>query len=231
MVQTKRSMKILVIGERNRIDELATILPENAEIDAIPFYQNEPLTDYDIVFDLNFDDVPELPEPYGNEKDTIIFISSVKMQLAEVTYFLDDEIHSKIFGINALPTFLGRKLVEVSCLQKNDEPLLKETAKKLGWEIAITDDRVGMITPRIVCMIINEACFTVQEGTATMEDIDLGMKLGTNYPFGPFEWADKIGIKDVYETLEAVYEDTKDERYKICPLLKTKYMLSEKFYS
>ena len=75
-------------------------------------------------------------------------------------------------------------------------------------------------------MIINEAFYTVQEGTASKEDIDQGMRLGTNYPFGPFEWAQKIGIADVYETLEAIYEDTKEERYKICPLLKKAYLSS-----
>ena len=82
-----------------------------------------------------------------------------------------------------------------------------------------------MVTPRIIFMIINEAYYTVQEGTATREDIDQGMKLGTNYPFGPFEWAEKIGLDNVYETLEAIYEDTKEERYKICPLLKREYLL------
>jgi len=48
------------------------------------------------------------------------------------------------------------------------------------------------------------------------------MKLGSQLSVGPFEWCDKIGISDVFETLTALYEDTKDERYKICPLLKTK---------
>jgi 3-hydroxybutyryl-CoA dehydrogenase len=46
---------------------------------------------------------------------------------------------------------------------------------------------------------------------------------------GPFEWANKIGIKHVYETLDAIYNDTHDERYKICPLLKTKYLRGELF--
>ena len=59
---------------------------------------------------------------------------------------------------------------------------------------------------------------------ASKEDIDTGMKLGTNYPKGPFEWADEIGLKNIYQTLEAMYEDTKEGRYKICPLLKTEAM-------
>lgn len=88
----------------------------------------------------------------------------------------------------------------------------------------IVDDRVGMVTPRVISMIINEAYYVVQEGTASREDIDLAMKSGTNYPYGPFEWIRRIGIKHIYEVLEAVYEDTKDERYKICPLLKKEYL-------
>lgn len=74
-------------------------------------------------------------------------------------------------------------------------------------------------------MIINEAYYTVQEGTASRLDIDQAMKLGTNYPYGPFEWCQRIGIKHVYELLEAVYEDTHDERYKICSLLKREYLM------
>jgi 3-hydroxybutyryl-CoA dehydrogenase len=69
----------------------------------------------------------------------------------------------------------------------------------------------------------------LQEGTASKEDIDTSMKLGTNYPFGPFEWANKIGIKHVYETIEAIYLDTHDERYKVCPMLKTMYLKGEEF--
>ena len=82
-----------------------------------------------------------------------------------------------------------------------------------------------MVTPRVVLMIINEAYFPVQEGTASKDAINQAMKLGTNYPMGPFEWCVKIGIKDVYEMLEAMYQDTGDERYKICPLLKREYLL------
>ena len=69
-------------------------------------------------------------------------------------------------------------------------------------------------------MIINEAYYTVEEGTATREDVDMAMKLGTNYPFGPFEWCERIGSKNVCGLLDAVYEDTKDERYSICRLLR-----------
>ena len=93
-------------------------------------------------------------------------------------------------------------------------------AQELKLNYKIVDDRVGMVTPRVICMIINEAYYTVQEGTANKNDIDTAMKLGTSYPYGPFEWASIIGLKNVYNVLAAVYDDTKDERYKICQMLK-----------
>ena len=73
-------------------------------------------------------------------------------------------------------------------------------------------------------MIINEAFYTVQEGTAVAKDIDTAMKLGTNYPKGPFEFLKLMGIKNVYNALNAVYNDTHDERYKVCALLKNSYL-------
>jgi 3-hydroxybutyryl-CoA dehydrogenase len=75
-------------------------------------------------------------------------------------------------------------------------------------------------------MIINEAYLTVQEGTATREDIDIAMKLGTNYPYGPFEWCEKIGVQNVLAILNAAYADTKDERYKPSALLKKESLLA-----
>jgi 3-hydroxybutyryl-CoA dehydrogenase len=69
-------------------------------------------------------------------------------------------------------------------------------------------------------MVINEAYYTLEEGTAQRDDIDLAMKLGTNYPFGPFEWAKRIGIRHIVNLLDAVYQATKDERYKVCALLR-----------
>jgi 3-hydroxybutyryl-CoA dehydrogenase len=108
----------------------------------------------------------------------------------------------------------------VSLRKQSDLSSLEKVCKELSTEFVVVEDRVGMATPRVICMIINEAYFTVQEGTATREDIDVAMKLGTNYPYGPFEWCEKIDIRNVYQLLQSVYQETKDERYKICSLLK-----------
>ena len=125
-----------------------------------------------------------------------------------------------LFGYCGLPTLVNRPLLEVSLWSESNRPKLAETCAALGTDYRIVADRVGLVTPRVICQIINEACFTVQEGTATMADVDLSMKLGTNYPHGPFAWANAIGVERVYAVLEAMWHDTHDERYKVCPLLK-----------
>jgi 3-hydroxybutyryl-CoA dehydrogenase len=114
--------------------------------------------------------------------------------------------------------------LELSVKNPMNEAIVAKICDQLETDYAFVEDRVGMVTPRILCMIINEAYYTVMEKIASIEDINMAMKLGTKYPHGPFEFAERIGIKHVYELLEAVYEDTKDERYKICPLLKKKYL-------
>jgi 3-hydroxybutyryl-CoA dehydrogenase len=163
-------------------------------------------------------------------EETVIVTSGVKQSLAELVYLelIEDEL--TLIGLNDLPGFINRDKAEISLLRDSDAIKAIAFFKSLNWPCLIVKDRVGMVSPRIVLMIINEACYTLQEGTASIQDIDESMKLGVNYPFGPFEWCDKIGINEVYETLESLYQDTYDERYKICPLLKTKYLKSEKWY-
>ena len=67
-------------------------------------------------------------------------------------------------------------------------------------------------------MIINEAYFALGEGVSTEDEIDLSMKLGTNYPYGPFEWCNKIGLKKVNDLMEKLSKT--DNRYAIAPAMK-----------
>ena len=78
-------------------------------------------------------------------------------------------------------------------------------------------DLPGFVAPRVVCMIINEAYLALEEGVSTKAEIDTAMKLGTAYPFGPFEWAEKIGIKKVAGLLQRLALE--DKRYQPAPLL------------
>ena len=72
-------------------------------------------------------------------------------------------------------------------------------------------DEPGFISARIIAMIINEAYMAKEEGVSTEEEIDIAMKLGTNYPYGPFEWAKKIGIQSIHQLLTTLAKN--DVRY------------------
>lgn len=153
-------------------------------------------------------------------KRTVTLAVFLNTSLITLQSLLKADNSSYFFGFCGLPTFLNRDLLEVSILKESDLPFLDEICKKLNTKYARVADSVGLVTPRIICMIINEAYYTVEEGTATRADVDLAMKLGTNYPYGPFEWGQKIGLGNVYDLLAAVHEATNDERYLICPLLR-----------
>ncbi len=225
-------MKILARGSKQQLKELqekiqnSTHLLEFADENQLSVGQ---INAADLFIDLQFDSTSDRIEQYHGVKVPML-LGAVKIQLAAAIGNKTATPNAPIFGFNSLPTFINRKVAEVSLLHAHQTNELNALMQSLNWDYKLVNDRVGLFTPRVICMIINEACYTLQEGTASKRDIDTSMKLGTGYPFGPFEWADLIGIKEVYEVLAAMYLDTKEERYKICPLLKTQYLKAEKFY-
>jgi len=219
-------MKILIIGEEIHLDEAKTKLASHSLSLFGDHREAERFVGrHDLVFDFLIDEDPSLLQAY-HEDSVPVFLNTTKMTLQEILVAQDRSLKGTVFGFNGLPTFFNRNVMEVCLRRREDEAELQKICNQLESDYLIVDDRVGMVTPRVVCMIINEAFFTVQEGTSTKEDIDQAMKLGTNYPFGPFEWSERIGIHHVYELLDALFEDTRDERYKICPLLKKAYLES-----
>lgn len=219
-------MNILVIGAANNLEEIKLKFGDGHQY---MFEQDHReaerfISTNDLIFDFIIDEEPFQIEIYTNKTGATVFINAAKISLAELSNLANHQLKAQLFGFNGMPTFVNRSVMEVSFLKKEDEPELAKICKSLNSDFLVVDDRVGLVTPRVICMIINEAYFTVQEGTARREDIDMAMKLGTNYPYGPFEWCQRIGVNHVYELLEAVYEDTHDERYKICPLMKKEYL-------
>ena len=216
-------MNIIVVGSKEQADIIKAKLKGDHTILFSGFLSESHLEKADVVFDFNTEENPEALEQYTSYPEMAVFLNAVTFNLAEQAIY-QSNVECKLFGFNAHPTFIERDLLEISMFENKDKSYLEALMAELGLNIEIVDDRIGMVTPRIIAMIINEAFYTVMEGTATKEDIDLGMKLGTNYPMGPFEWASKWGINNVYDVLDALFEDTKDERYKICPLLKKEYL-------
>jgi 3-hydroxybutyryl-CoA dehydrogenase len=116
-----------------------------------------------------------------------------------------------VVRINAWPGFLDRNHWEISGIPQDFHKLFEAEADvKLNW----IPDEPGFVTARAIAMIINEAYFAKTEGVSETTDIDIALKLGTNYPWGPFEWAKKIGAKNVYEVLKKLSE--KDNIYQPC---------------
>jgi len=122
------------------------------------------------------------------------------------------------FGFCGMPGLLNRPLLEVVTNHPGHASRLSSICAELGTSFVAVRDQIGMVTPRVIAMIINEAYLAVEEGIASREDVDLAMKLGTNYPYGPFEWAQRIGVKEVANLLKVLHEHTHDARYKISDL-------------
>jgi 3-hydroxybutyryl-CoA dehydrogenase len=139
----------------------------------------------------------------------------------------------RLIGIGLFNTISGSKRFEIAPSKITDSVILEKTElffKSSGINYSIVPDRVGLVFPRILAMIINEAAQVYDEKIATREDIDTAMKLGTNYPFGPLEWADKIGVELIYNILTALQRDFGDDRYRPHPVLKEMVELRKKFY-
>lgn len=133
----------------------------------------------------------------------LIIINSVEDTL--------EETHPSFIRINGWPTFLKSSSIEASSLnddrKKKAEEVFSQINKKLEW----LPDQVGFVTPRVISMIVNEAFIALKEGVSGKQEIDTAMKLGTNYPYGPFEWAEKIGMEKIKSLLEKL--TNQHERY------------------
>lgn len=118
--------------------------------------------------------------------------------------------HPFFIRINAWPGFLKRNLFEVASIPANEwvDPIFET----LQWNKIAVPDTVGLVSARVVAMMINEAWLVFEEGVATIKDIDIAMQQGTNYPYGPFEWSKRIGLQHIIHLLHQLSkEDIKYE--------------------
>lgn len=207
-------MQILITGDLLRWEELRNSKDfEGHQVFTAPEPTNMSV---DLVIDLSLDEHPQRVAFYAAHPRVPVLACLVKITAAELQQYAAGSSIDHIYGCNLLPGFISMPILEIAA---KPEALMQQ----LGWIYESIAPTIGMVTPRVICMIINEAYFTAEEGTASREDIDISMKLGTNYPMGPFEWSKKIGIRHVYEVLQAVYERTGNERYKVCSLLQQEY--------
>jgi 3-hydroxybutyryl-CoA dehydrogenase len=130
----------------------------------------------------------------------------------------------KVLGMHFMNPVPIMRLVEIiRGLATSDETHVAvcQVAESMGKTLVQSRDMPGFIVNRVLLPYINEAVFALYEGIATVEDIDTGMKLGTNVPMGPLELADFIGLDTCLSIMEVLHNGTGgDSKYRACPLLR-----------
>jgi 3-hydroxybutyryl-CoA dehydrogenase len=119
----------------------------------------------DVLFDFLAE--PSSWTDYGPYAPAIIFLNASTFCLQDLTRKSQQPFKCDVFGFAGMPTFVNREILEVTLCRKDDLSSLKSVCGQLNTAFQVVDDRVGMVTPRVICMIINEAYYTAQDGTAT----------------------------------------------------------------
>lgn len=115
-----------------------------------------------------------------------------------------NELKQPFIRINAWPGFLQNEILEVACLEDYQKQAAENIFNRLNRKIEWAPDSPGLVSARVISMIINEAYLALEEEVSSKEEIDTAMKLGTNYPYGPFEWSRLIGLKKIHALLMAL---------------------------
>jgi 3-hydroxybutyryl-CoA dehydrogenase len=115
------------------------------------------------------------------------------------------------------------KLVElVRGLQTSDGTydLVRDLAQRFGKTVVTSKDAPGFLVNRMLIPFLNEACFALEQGLGTPEDIDTGARLGLNHPMGPLELADLIGLDTLLFIAEVLHREFGDSKYRPATLLR-----------
>lgn len=198
----------IVANEQLKQELLATGIGANCIIDWLNTNADIPSSAdavIDLLFEQNGYDIAYLKSYLPNP----VIVNSVNKTIAEIDL--------PFIRINGWPGFLQRNIAELACSIETDKKEIEKILLLLNRKVEWVPDVKGFISARVVSMIINEAYFALEENVSTKEEIDTAMKLGTNYPYGPFEWGRKIGVKNIEDLLTELSKTEK--RYQPSHLL------------
>jgi 3-hydroxyacyl-CoA dehydrogenase len=180
-------------------------IPDHVEVVWADSIRSLLIIDADVYIDLLFDMDAERTGQLKKLLPKPVIVNSVA--------YTTKAIGADFVRINAWPTLLQRSLTELAAPEGYDTTMIETVFDKCQ----LVPDIPGMITARVIAMIVNEAYYTLGAEVSSKEEIDTAMKLGTNYPYGPFEWSERIGLKRIYELLKVL--SRADARYAIAPAL------------
>lgn len=187
-------MQIVVLADANQKEELKS----NNSSTGVTWIKDEneflQYKDSDAFFDLTFENTDQRKSLLVQLLPKLVLVNSVTDTLKE--------INPSFVRINGWNTFLSSSLIEAGCYKEQAKLKAEEVFSLFNKKIEWLDDEPGFITARVVSMIINEAFISLDEGVSTKDEINTAMKLGTAYPFGPFEWAEKIGYRNIVSLLK-----------------------------
>jgi 3-hydroxybutyryl-CoA dehydrogenase len=127
---------------------------------------------------------------------------------------------AQVVGWGALPPLVRGGTVELAAgLLTNTLAEAETFWSGLDLKSVHVADSAGLVRARIICALVNEAATALAEGVASAADIDTAMRLGTNYPYGPLAWGDRIGLDVVLGVMRGLQAEFGEDRYRPCPLL------------
>ena len=184
----------------------------------------EAVTGADMVIEAVVEDL-SLKQEVFSELDRLcppgVILSSNTSTLSITAIAASTKHRERVVGTHFFSPVPVMRLVEVIRGRDTDERVLSAVTDfvgDIGKTPILAKDVPGFIVNRFLCLLYNEAANQIHQGMATAQDIDLGLKLGSNHPMGPAEIMDMAGVDVVYNALKALHEMTGEERYRPSPL-------------
>ena len=223
----KSKLHVSVVGGNSLADALRSTLASSNEVTMIDLQELKTLSiPIDVVIETSNLDLQEKKTKLQEleqlvSRDTLILSSVLGVTATQAASWLAHP--SRLVGFAAFANIAGTEIIELSAALQTEvgsvcqaEAFMKAIGKETEW----IEDEVGLVFPRILSMIVNEAAFALMEKVSSAEEIDTAMRKGTNYPLGPLAWADELGLDDIYAVLSGLHRDLGEDRYRPAPLLR-----------